>query len=215
MSKIPSFAELQNFRVNRSDDYEGIRQSLYDSQTYAAAGQTSLTFFQVPIGQAGKTRADTNMETAGTLPQPKNFLAESIELHILPAIDPSAVDGGVVGDGSEFANDVYKILSAGFLELFIGSKTYLTEAPLMKFPPKTRMELSAAESVAIGDAGAAINFRDVYAAGSGRPYYLDPAILLEPTQNFNVSLNWPTAVAISADLRIFVSMDGVLYRLSQ
>ena len=69
--QIPNLAELQAYAVNRKGQYEGIRQSLFDFQVYGAAGQTSLAFFQVPIGQGGKTIDDTNMEIQGALPQPK------------------------------------------------------------------------------------------------------------------------------------------------
>ncbi len=90
---IPNLAELQSYAVNRKGQYEGIRQSLYDYQTYASAGQTSLSFFQVPVGQAGKTIADTNMEVSGTLPQPKHFLVESCEIRFWPGVLPVCPGG--------------------------------------------------------------------------------------------------------------------------
>jgi hypothetical protein len=41
--------------------------------------------------------------------------------------------------------------------------------------------------------------------------------MLAPTQNFNVTLNFPTAVATPSgqNARIGVVLDGLLYRLSQ
>ena len=73
-ANIPTLDQLQQYNVNRAGSIEAVRASLYDFQTYAAAGQTSLTFFQVPQGQSGKTKADTNMEAAWRLAAPKRYL---------------------------------------------------------------------------------------------------------------------------------------------
>lgn len=72
------------FAVNRPGQIEAIRQPLYDLQAYPAAGATSLTFFAVPNGQSSKTLSDTNMETAGSLPNPKRFLVLGISLQFFP-----------------------------------------------------------------------------------------------------------------------------------
>ncbi len=76
------------------------------------------------------------------------------------------------------------------------------------------MEIDAA----IGMAGTNAQPAQVSAAvarWAGRPYFMDPPIALESMQNFNVTLNWPAAAAITNNARIGVVFDGVLYRLSQ
>ena len=210
---IPTLDELQKYNVNRAGQVEGIRQSLYDFQVYAAAGQTSLTFFQVPVGQAGKTKADTNMESAGQLPAPKRFFVESIEIMFFPG---SAIDSFTVAAAAlpQQADDVYTVMKSGFLDFFIGSKSYLTEAPLGRFPSKTGLKLHSAvasNSATVGEV------KSEYANFGGQVYKLDPGILLVPTQNFNLTLNWPTAVALpsTVDARIGVVLNGILYRNSQ
>jgi len=212
----PSLREVQRYNVNRKNAYEAIRQTLYDSATYANAGQTQLQFFQVPKGQNGKTVADTNMTSSGQLPQPQYFLVESIELLFLPGLDivtnPAAA--------SEFANDMYAVAKGGSLRYFIGSKTYLEEAPLGRFPPKTRLGVEGAHAVQELQAAAANAINQLstdYASWTGRPYFLDPPTLLPPNQNFDVSLNWPANVALPSgvDAKIFVILDGILYRQSQ
>jgi hypothetical protein len=210
-SGIPDTAELARFAVNRQGAMEANTQSLYDSATYAAAGQSQLLFFQTPKGQSGKTAADTNMESAGALPNPKQFLLQSLEVHFFPGSNPG--ETGAAAAAPEFVNDVYTFFKSGWLELFIGSKAYLTEAPIGRFPPKTRLDLSS--SIATTVAGAQVDVN--YAASVGRPYLLKAPILLQPTQNFSVSLNWPTAVALpsTVDARVVVILDGLLYRLSQ
>ena len=215
---IPDLAELQSYAVNRKGMYEGIRQTLYDYQTYAAAGQTSLSFFQVPLGQGGKTIADSNIEVAGSLPQPKHFLVESIEVRFWPGVNP--VTNVTTIAPTNFANDVYTLSKSGSLNFFIGSKTYLEEAPIGRFPPKTKIEADFAVALEFKQAAAADAEEQVamdIAYMCGRPYFINPATLLIPTQNFKVSLNWPAAVALPSaqDARIGVVLDGVLYRQSQ
>lgn len=206
----PTTAMLRKYAVNVAGAVEAVRQSLYDITTYASAGQTSLIFFQVPQGQSGKTQADTNMETAGSLPSPKRFLLQSIEILLFPGAAVSQTGAAL----TEFQNDVYDVAKSGYLKLFIGSKDYLVEAPLQRFPPKTRLGGWAGASDTTTAAASRLT-TSLYATFAGRPYRVDPEITLEPTQNFSVSLNWPTAVGISADARIGVVLDGILFRNAQ
>ena len=90
MRKLPTLQDLKQFAVTKPGQIEATAQSLYDFQTYAAAGQTSLQFFQTPKGQGGKTAADTNLEQAGQLPAGKNFLVTSIEVKFYPGVDTFA-----------------------------------------------------------------------------------------------------------------------------
>ena len=210
----PTVSALRKFDVNRRGEVEAVRQSLYDFQTYASAGQTELIFFQVPQGQGGKTIDDTNMEIAGSLPRPKEQLVESIEVYFYPGVDIGQF--GTQAE-SEWSNDVQAVAESGNLDFFIGSKSYLTEAPIGRFPPKVR--LYAESAYADGGANAVTNqqIRYDYSAMAGRPYFMDPEIRLIHTQNFAVRLRWNTAVALPSgqDARIGVVLDGVLYRLSQ
>jgi hypothetical protein len=132
-----------------------------------------------------------------------------------PSVMPSR--GAIADEASIFLNDTYTISKSGWLEFFIGSKSYLKEAPIGRFPPKTKLEGFSAIATSL-TAGAATQSRDTYAAFSGRPYMVDPWILLKPTQNFNINLNWTTAVPLNAAdtaARIGIALDGVSYRNSQ
>jgi hypothetical protein len=220
--QIPNLAELQAYAVNRKGQYEGIRQSLFDFQVYAAGGQTSLIFFQVPQGQGGKTIDDTNMEIQGSLPQPKHHLTESIELRFFPGVLPVTLSTGGAGAivASNFTNDVYTFAKSGSLQFFIGSKAYLQESPLGRFPPKTKLESEFAVSIAQNQLAAADLENEITMDISymcGRPYFINPATLLIPVQNFNVTTSWATAVPLPSDTdaRIGCVNDGVLYRQSQ
>ncbi|MBT9174236.1 MAG: hypothetical protein DDT21_02648 [Syntrophomonadaceae bacterium] len=211
-ASAPSLAEVQRFSVNRAGEFEAVRQSLYDFQTYPAAGITQMMFFQVPAGQGTKTLADTNMEIAGSLPNPKMQLVQSIEILLFPDSSPSST--AAVTNPSAFVNDTYLLSRSGWVEFFIGSKAYLLEAPIGRFPPKTRLDGFGAVNHTLAVAGTT-TVRDSYAVLAGRPYIVDPWILLKPTQNFRVSLNWPVAIPISAPARIGLVLDGILYRNSQ
>jgi len=214
-AKTPNLTELEKYGVNRVNQYEAIRQSLYDFQAYATAGTTQLQFFQVPKGQSGKTVADTNMTIAGMLPQPQYFLVETIEIYFYPGVEPG-VEAAAAPTEPEFSNDMYALAKSGSLNYFIGSKTYLEEAPIGRFPPKTKQEGYAALHFAQAVAADQQMHID-YSAWCGRPYYINPQTMIPPNQNFNVSLNWPAAVATPSGTngRIGIVLDGILYRQSQ
>lgn len=226
---------LNAYKVNRPGQAEVIRQRLYDFQLYPTAGQAQMTFFALPVGQGvtsslgavvgtAKTFADTNMEVPGSLPRPKSYLIESIEIAFEPGSSaaantflqaaPNVFLAAAAAAVLAQLSDINAVRLSGWLELYIGSKIYLTEAPLGVFPPKVKMELDAAiasNSATTAEVGA------VSAKWGGRPYYLDPPIALESMQNFSVTLKWPGAVATPSGFngRIGVIFDGVMYRLSQ
>lgn len=207
---VPSLQDLEQYNVNRAGQIEGVRQSLYDFQTYDTLGQTQMTFFQTPVGQNGKTKADTNMTVAGSLPAPQRFLIQAIEVYFYPGNAVSAT-GAIVAANLQ---DCYDVAQSGWLDLFIGSKSYLTEAPIGRFPPSTGLAATEALSDTTTAAASRVTVTD-YARFGGQPFNMAPPILLVPTQNFSVSLNWPAAVPISVDAKIGVVMKGILYRNSQ
>lgn len=226
---------LEQYRVNRQGQAEVVRQRLYDFQLYPTAGAAQFTFFALPVGQGltsavggvvgtAKTYADTNMDTAGQLPRPKSYLVESIEILFEPGSVATAntftttppnifAAAAALAVAAQLA-DINILRISGWLEFYIGSKTYLTEAPLGVFPPKVRLELDAAfasNSATTAEVGA------ISGKWGGRPYYLDPPITLESMQNFAVYLKFPAAVATPSGFngRIGVVFDGVLFRNSQ
>lgn len=209
---IPTIAELSQYNVNRPDQIEAIKQSLYSRNTYAAAGQTQLQFFQSQVGSSGApTLASSNMRGAGVLPAPISFLIQSIELYAFPT---AAITEDGTATNANFLEDLYSLYSGlAWLELFIGSKAYLDEAPLMKFPPRTG--LGCCVSLGSASTSAGVPFIVDYASATGPTYEMVPPILLVPTQNFVVTLNWPTAIAVSANIGLMVNLGGILYRNSQ
>lgn len=238
MERDYSLADLDRYDVNAPGAVEKVRQRLFDFQIYPTAGTTQMTFFAQPKGQGNssspgnagnvKTYADTNMELAGQLPSPQAFIAESIEIvtfagsstaaNTFATVTPMEFSTTAAATVDASINDVNAIGVAGWLDLYIGSKTYLRDAPLGAFPPKTFLALDAA--VALQGNGQTVTSTMATIANakwSGRPYYLDPPITLRATQNFNITLNWPVAVATPSgfNARIGVILDGVLFRKAQ
>ena len=197
----------RKYSVNRAGEVEAIWQPLYHYQDVAATALPSqLTFFQNPVGSNGLTLDDTNVESAGQMPAPKEMLVTSIQVALLPDAAP---DGGAVN--AEQWNDVYTLSRNGSLSFFIGSKTYLNEAPLGRFPTQNRLG-------GVADNGGQ-TLSTGYSVMTGRVYEITPVRLIS-NQNFNVTINFNNlatnpALPLLGGFRIGVILGGFLYRLSQ
>lgn len=238
LDNIPALSDVKQYEVNRRGEVEGVRQTLYDFQLYPAAGSLSLNFFQNQQGQgvttspgaavgSAKTIWDTNMEQGGTLPNPKGFLVESIEVLFFPGnsaaantflqqppYDFIAVPTDLLPLSAGGVSDVWNVLNAGHLQFFIGSKSYLDEAPLSRFPPKTFVGVDAALA---SNSATTSSLAIAAARAMGRPYFLDPPIFLMPTQNFKITVDYAALVPTISTLngRMGIVLDGFLYRNSQ
>src|SRR5262245_235189 len=231
----PTIGYLRRFAVNRPGEPEVIRQRLYDHLLWPGTGTAQLNFFQLPIGQgvatavgaavgSAKTRADTNMVLQGQLSALLNFVLTSIEITFEPGTSAAAntFTPATVGVFNAVAaatllapsNDGDHFYKSGWLELFIGNKEYLVEAPFGSFPPKTQSVPDG--SVSSNSATTAFNALQRFNK-SGRPYFIDPAISLMSNQNFVVRLNMPAATALPSgfNARVGVILDGFTYRASQ
>ncbi len=235
MDGMPSVAEFAQNRVTNPGQSEIVRNRLYDYQLYPTAGASQLAFFQQSVGQGittalgaavgtNKSLWDTNLEIAGTLPSGKSFLIESIEVLFLPGsvatantYTPAAQSLFAAVAAAAVAvqlNDVNAFYQSGMLELNVLSKNYLRETPLLAFPPKAHLDLSSAIS---SNSATTSEVATVLGKASGRPYYIDPKITLQPAVNFEVLLRWPGLVATPSgfNARVGVILDGYFMRASQ
>jgi len=215
--RAPSLQQLEQYNVNVEGQPEVIWQPLYDFQAYPAAGVAQLQFFAVPQGQGVpvKTFDDTNMETAAVLPVPVNMAVTNIQVWFFPAAAPG--QGLALGQVGVNWNDVEAVMSAGNLQLEIGSKEYLVDAPLMKFPPQSRLAGAAALSAATTVAATSIDNAIDYSTSAGLIYNLVPLRLISQ-QNFVVRLrfqNGVIALPSGTAARIGVQLGGFQYRLAQ
>lgn len=235
MDNIPTAADFNSRRVTNAGQSEVYRNRLYDYILYPLAGVSQLPFFSQPIGQgitsalggtvgSAKSRSDTNLELAGQLPSGKSYLIESIEVLFLPGAvatantyTPATISAfAAVAALAVFQsdNDVNTIYQSGLLELTILSKVYLSETPLIAFPPKAQLETYGA----IGSNSATTSVTGVHLTKAmGRAYYLAPEISIQPAVNFDVTIKWPSPVATPSGFngRIGVLMDGFFMRASQ
>jgi hypothetical protein len=167
-----------------------------------------LTFFQNPIGQAGKTANDTNMTLAGQLPAQQAFLITAVCIDFYPA---AAIGRDGNAGVSANWNDTQILGEGGELNINIGSKNFLQQAPLGKFP--TNFRQAGAAALTGESAATTISVID-YSKMGGSVFQVVPFTLIA-TQNFNVTLIWNTALPISDDARIGVIFQGFLTRASQ
>jgi hypothetical protein len=211
-SRVPTdISQLAKFNPNLPNAIEAIWQPFYDWQAYATTGATQQLFFQTPAGQGGKTLADTNMQLAGQFPAPTAFLCTAIMVAFLPrtAGDPATTAAAATVNTN--INDVVRVANSGYLQVQIGSKVYLTDAPIGKFPPNFGIGGLQALS---GTYAAGTQVTVDYARAIGRYCEITP-LLIPMSQNFSVTLNWPAAIAVANTGRIGVILDGYYYRQSQ
>lgn len=193
---INNLNQLSAFSVNQNS-LEQITNSLYDSAAYPTTGAATINFFanasnlSAMSGNA-KTLEDTNVQ-GGALQNLNWFVIQSIELDVQPAIpfvtgpettaDPAFFGAGAVASS---INDVWIVRTSGYLNLQVGSKPYLTEGPLMKFPASNDLEIDGAFANATTPA-AALYSQAIYAKAVGPSYQLAPNnLLLIPLQQLNL-----------------------------
>lgn len=201
----PGLKSLRQYDAYLADAKEVIWQPIYDIQTYAQAGQLSLTFFQTAAGQSNKTYADTNMDMGGQLPSGVNFLCVGLEVVFWA--------GGTIETtaANSIADDNRLVMSpAAYLEVNLLQKTYLREAPLQVFPQQTGLSGFAASNITSGTDGSLIE----YARNAGPLYQITP-LRIPSSQNFNVKIVWPTVVPISVAGKIGVRLLGYTFRNAQ
>lgn len=191
---------IDNARVNIPGVKESIWQPLYDYQAYGPAAAQTLSFFQTPIGQGGKTLVDTNMELAGQIPTAQNFAITGIQVELMPGqltTSPTL---------TAFTDDLYTFYRTGALILRIGSKEYVRQGNLMKFPPVNRLNIDTG----IGNLAGIV----AYGQADGREFEVEE-LLLTSNQNFSVTLQGLPALPSGIAARLGVTLNGYLFRNAQ
>jgi hypothetical protein len=201
--------------------WQAIRGQYYSWVTYPYNGQSSISFFGNVAGQSGITLADTNMPKAGSFGQ-IYFLVKTVSLGI--KIWNDDVGGFTLAnqatlDTRATASDwLSGFVQAGVLNWNIGSRSFLQlPKPFMYAPiPGTDPDhfsvggLQSRASTAVNTGFATIPSYNATAANrtthvQGIPrvtqtlersnvYRTDPNILIEPEQQFDVTLSYPSGV---------------------
>jgi hypothetical protein len=231
-------AASQKFGVIDYSRWQAIRWQWYSYVTYPAAGATELNFFGQVAGQAGVTLQDTNLPKAGSFGQ-THFQLKSISTDI--QIGNNDVDGFTRAnidtiDTRALASDFLGgFVQAGVLRFNVGSRPFATIVKPFQYAPPPGSPLDYDNSY-INQISAAPNPAVGATAVSGVPwvtqtkmrsnvYFVDPNILIEAEQQFNVSLQFPSgAVPVLATnviniggananpIKVGVVLDGLLLR---
>lgn len=195
---------------------------IYDSASYATAGQNQMVFFTSPLGQGTttapgatgtKTLADTNMTAAGQLTKGNEFFMIGQEIMPFPGELPEQ-NLGAGASVNGFINDAYVIGKSGVLTLQIGSnRNYIQDGPLLIFPPAARLAIASGIG-GTSTAGTQSVLSANYAQWTGEPYAITP-VYIEATQGFQETVLWPALVTIQATARVFSRLRGYLIRNAQ
>jgi hypothetical protein len=228
-------AASQKFGVIDYTRWQAIRWQWYSYITYPSAGATELNFFGQVAGQAGVTLQDTNLPKAGSFGQ-THFQLKSISTDI--QIASNDVDGFTRAnqatlDTRALASDFLGgFVQAGVLRFSVGARPFATIVKPFQYAPPPGSPLDY-DNTYVNQIIAA----PVPAAGAaqvvGVPwitqtkmrsnvYFVDPNILIEAEQQFNVSLQFPSGIVpvlatnvvndSTNPLKVGVILDGLLLR---
>jgi hypothetical protein len=201
--------------------WQSVRGEFYSWVTYPQAGASTISFFGNVVGQAGITLADTNMPKAGSFGQ-VYFLCKTVSMGI--KIWNDDVGGFTLAnqatlDRRAAASDwLAGFVQAGFLRWNIGARPFLELPKPFQYAPNPGTDpdligvngpqLSASTAVSAGFAvnpssSATAANRSASVLGIPRVtqirdrknvFRLDPQILVEPEQQFDVTLSYPSGV---------------------
>ena len=228
-------AASQKFGVIDYTRWQAIRWQWYSYITYPSAGSTELNFFGQVAGQAGVTLQDTNLPKAGSFGQ-THFQLKSISTDI--QIASNDVDGFTRAnqatlDTRALASDFLGgFVQAGVLRFSVGARPFATIVKPFQYapPPGSPLDydntyvnqISAAPVPAAGAAQVVGVPWITQTKMRSNVYFVDPNILIEAEQQFNVSLQFPSgAVPVLATnviniggnpLKVGVILDGLLLR---
>jgi len=228
-------AASQKFGVIDYSRWQAIRWQWYSYVTYPTAGASELNFFGQVAGQAGVTLQDTNLPKAGSFGQ-THFQLKSISTDI--QIRNNDVDGFTLAAGVADTLDTFALASdflngfvqAGVLEFSVGARPFATiPKPFMYAPPPgspNDYDNSYANQItAVPTSGTTQVVGLPWVTQTkmrSNVYFVDPNILIEAEQQFNVKLSYPsgllpvisTGVANDSTnpLKVGVILDGLLLR---
>jgi len=228
-------AASQKFGVIDYSRWQAIRWQWYSYVTYPTAGASELNFFGQVAGQAGVTLQDTNLPKAGSFGQ-THFQLKSISTDI--QIRNNDVDGFTLAAGVADTLDTFALASdflngfvqAGVLEFSVGARPFATiPKPFMYAPPPgspNDYDNSYANQItAVPTAGTSQVVGLPWVTQTkmrSNVYFVDPNILIEAEQQFNVKLSYPSgllpviATGVANDstnpLKVGVILDGLLLR---
>ena len=228
-------AASQKFGVIDYTRWQAIRWQWYSYITYPSAGSTELNFFGQVAGQAGVTLQDTNLPKAGSFGQ-THFQLKSISTDI--QIASNDVDGftranqATIDTRATASDFIGGFVQAGVLNFNVGARPFATIVKPFQYapPPGSPLDydntyvnqISAAPVPAAGAAQVVGVPWITQTKMRSNVYFVDPNILIEAEQQFNVSLQFPSGIVpvlatnvvndSTNPLKVGVILDGLLLR---
>jgi len=228
-------AASQRFGVIDYSRWQAIRWQWYSYVTYPEAGTGELNFFGQVAGQSGVTLQDTNLPKAGSFGQ-THFQLKSISTDIQIAnnnVDDFTRANIATLDTRALASDfIGGFVQAGVLNFSVGARPFATIPKPFQYapPPGSPLDLentyvnqiSAAPVPAVGAEQVVGVPWVTQTKMRSNVYFVDPNILIEAEQQFNVKVSFPSGnVPILATnvvddttnpVKIGVILDGLLLR---
>lgn len=175
-----------------SKEGEVLSYSLFDTITLAAA-TTFHDFYTVPLGQAGKTKADTNMVQAGVMPAGQRLRADFIKVMVV---------GDTAGMTDTELNAWFHVMFNTSVEIMVPGKENLGIWTLTEL-----MGYSQAMAMAATQEGTVPRFSGIFR--------LQVPILLAAQTPFKVRMEHHSTLTDNTDgMKIKLALSGVLERLS-
>lgn len=176
---------------------EALPYVLYDTLTYTDNSTVRLNFFQQVT-----TNDLTNMEIAGSLADPQFFRIYSIGMDILrDATTGAGVPAGAIDDVHKLA-----LTARAYWTFTMSQKRY---GPI----PLSFLHASGgATGMSAGTFAATTNIEFANNGVFDGGYWVGGSLVIPPKIAFNLEVNWPAAVDLTADVKIRVWLAGVLFR---
>lgn len=185
-----------------------IAETLFDRQTYPANPSWDKKFFQTPMGQNGKTEAETNMYLAGQLPREQRFLVYALDIVFLPSAGLSK---------EQRRADINAVARAGLVEFRIQDRVYAKAAPLAAVPAavywsKDKNASEDSNFIETMRAQLSEQFAETdYGAFGGKPFDMVP-LFIESMDSFEVRVTKLAPLPSGEDGTLWCRLHGRLMR---
>lgn len=195
-------AELKGISTPGGAKSEAIPYVLFDTQSYAQAGASSLQFFLTQ--QTDATLG--NLQTAGQLPNPQWFEIWGMFVDFLNVPTVQTAPAAIAALPGQL-NDIELLLKTARMtaELTIAQKSYGVQPGTFYHSSGGAIGFTAGLFVAATAVSQGNN------GTQGDTWSPNGSIIIPPTQGFNFVLRF-VSTAISAATQIRVSLAGVLHR---
>ena len=195
-----TLAELQTLTTPKNvagGNMESLRDQIYDTQTYLAAGSATLNYFANP--NADPTLS--NLQQGGTMPDPEYFRIFYIQVDPIVLLTDAAVPTSW--------RDMERLVRSGrpTLTLTLQGKSY---GPWLVQSMHGTGGVDGYGYAAAAAATTAIQYANNGPADGG--FCVDGALWLTPKASFSARINWGNPLAVAADTLVRVTLDGVRYR---